>query len=247
MKKFAYVLLCAFMAFSLASCAAQGQNGESSQQEETEDNKDSKNETENGGGLDIEEVKAYFPEDDRYRVYNGYAEAGFEVWFRESVTEGDLLKYVYDGAMNDERGGEDGERTFEVTYTIGDGKVTEDVKNSDYMAESENRIYSKIEDMVVLSGAIEEGNSWEQTVEIDGKETVLKTTITEVEENSFTTVSEAEAEGYKDGKYTEERTYTKGTGLTSFSNTPYGSDKDDMLIFGYGFSIDNEYSVTKAA
>ena len=57
-------------------------------------------------------------------------------------------------------------------------------------------------------------------MEIDGSPTVLETTITEVTDEGFSTVSMAEAEGYRDGKYTEERTYTKGIGLTSFSNTP---------------------------
>lgn len=56
---------------------------------------------------------------------------------------------------------------------------------------------------------------------------------------------EAEADGYRDGKYTEERTYTKSKGITSFSNTP-GSVRhdDDMLIFGYGYSVENKQSIT---
>ena len=246
MKKFAYILICAFMAVSLGACdSGQGKTEEVQTQEEVQTEQDETG-TEVSG--EVKEAEAYFPTDDKYRIYNGYAEAGFEVWYEDTVEEDGAVKYIYGGAMNDERGTVDGEaRTFEVTYTIKDGSITESVDNADYMAESENRLYSKIPDMVVLSGAIEEGNSWEQEVEIDGAKTTLKTTITEVGEDSFTTVSEAEAEGYKDGKYTEERTYTKGKGLTSFSNTPYGSDKDDMLIFGYGFSIENEYSITGAA
>ena len=88
------------------------------------------------------------PVNDKFRLYHGYAEAGFEIHFLR--TEDDGLVYVYEGAMNDERGAEDYPRTFEVTYSIEDGAVVESVENHDYMAESETTLYSKIEDMIVL-------------------------------------------------------------------------------------------------
>ena len=250
MKKYAYILVCAVMAVSMAGCTNSADNGGNNSQTQSENNGQSGQKENNGsamgqGELDAEAVSEYFPQDNKYHIYNGYAEAGFETKFVGIENDDDGMEYKYVGAMNDERGMIDEKvRVFEVTYTVGGGKVTESVDNEDYMAESEDRLYSKIEDMVILSGAIEEGSSWEQPVEIDGVKTTLKTTITKVGEDSFTTVSEAEAEGYKNGKYTEERTYTKGQGLTSFSNTPYGSDKDDTLIFGYGFSMDSDVSIT---
>ena len=248
MKRFYYILVCIVMMLSFAGCTAGSDKDDKEpvKQETQQETEKDENIENSQGELDAEAVDEYFPQDDKYRTYNGYAEAGFEVKFLGKETDdGGSIEYKYKGAMNDERGTiDDKARVFDVTYTVEDGKVVENVDNEDYMADSEDRLYSKIEDMVVLSGAIEEGNSWEQKVEIDGVETTLKTTITKVMDDSFTTVSEAEAEGYKDGKYTEERTYTKGQGLTSFSNTPYGSDKDDTLIFGYGFSIENESSLT---
>ena len=238
MKKLAFIAVCAMLAFS--GCTQNAADGEN-----IENTENTENGTETGDdqtGLDAEEIREYMPVNDKFRLYHGYAEAGFEIHFLR--TEDDGLVYVYEGAMNDERGAEDGPRTFEVTYSIEDGAVVESVENHDYMAESETTLYSKIEDMIVLQGPIEEGNSWEQAVEIDGNPTVLETTITEVTDEGFSTVSMAEAEGYRDGKYTEERTYTKGIGLTSFSNTPYGSDKDDLLIFGYGYTVENDESIT---
>ena len=227
MKKLLYFALSAVLAFSLIGCTKSGTDNPGQNVQQQEDKY-------------LEAVKDYFPDDNLYRSYNGYAEAGFEVEKNEAMTV-----YKYAGAMNDERGtDEDGDRTFYVTYTISNNTIIESVTNEDPMAESKNNVYSKLKDLVVLSGNIEEGGNWEQTVELDGKELTAKTTITEVTEDSFKTITEVEAEGYKDGKYTEQRTYTKGKGLTGFNNTPYGSDKDDMLIFGYAYSIDNEESIT---
>ena len=234
MKKLLYFAVCAVLAFSLFGCTKSGTDnpGQNVQQQEDNDKY-------------LESVKDYFPDDNLYRSYNGYAEAGFEVRFDGVEKNESMTVYKYAGAMNDERGTEeDGNRTFNVTYTISNNTIIESVTNEDPMAESENNVYSKLKDLVVLSGNIEEGGSWEQPVELDGKELTAKTTITEVTEDGFKTVTEVEAEGYKDGTYTEERTYTKGKGLTGFNNTPYGSDKDDMLIFGYAYSIDNEESIT---
>ena len=240
MKKILYIAVCAVTTFSLFGCTpssnGQGNNNEEqSAQQGTEDTEFAK------------AVEDYFPTDDMYRSYNGYAEAGLEVRFDEKEQEGSAVIYKYDGAMNDGRGSyedRDDERTFEVTYTVSGNTVKEHVDNDDYMAESENNVYSRIADQIVLSGKIEEGESWEQEVKLDGKTVTAVTTITEVTDDSFKTVLEAEADGYRDGKYTEERTYTKSKGITSFSNTPLGSDEDDMLIFGYGYSVENKQSIT---
>ncbi len=241
MKKFYYMLICVVMAISFVGCDSKQETNDKPQNE-IQNNQDDKNV---GSELDVKEVEEYLPQDDKYRFYNGYAEAGFEIKFVSVEEDEDGTEYKYIGAMNDERGTiDDKPRTFEVTYTIENGKVIENVDNDDYMGNGEDRLYSRVEDMVVLSGAIEEGNSWEQPIEIDGVKTTLRTTITAVGEDSFTTISHAEAEGYKNGEYTEERTYTKGKGLTSFNNTPYGSDEDDTLIFGYGFSTEGDSSIT---
>ena len=234
MKKFLYIAVCIAAAVSVFGCTP-------SENEQNDVN------TEQGAENTefADSVKEYFPTDDLYRVYNGYAEAGFEIKYDGTEENSAVTVYKYEGAMNDERGGsEDGDRTFYVTYTVSEDSVVEHVENSDYMAESKNRLYSAIADQVKKKKKIEEGNSWEQEVELDGKTVTAVTTITEVDDESFQTVLEAEADGYKDGKYTEQRTYTKLKGLTSFSNTPKGSDEDDTLIFGYGYSIDNKQSIT---
>ncbi|MDD5945182.1 MAG: hypothetical protein PUD43_05650 [Clostridia bacterium] len=239
MKKLIYTAVCMMTALALFGCSAGVTKAPENNQSEQNTENDSKD-----NDAYLESIKEYFPTDNLYRLYHGYAESGFEIRYEDFEENDDMAVFKYVGAMNDERGDESDERTFRVSYTVVDGIVAEQVENADTMAESSDNVYSKIKGLVVLSGAIEEGNSWEQEAELDGNKVVVKTTITEVTEDSFTTVTEAEAEGYKDGKYTEERTYTKGQGLTSFSNTPYGSDEDDTLIFGYSFSVANEDSVT---
>ncbi len=233
MKKVLYMAVCAVTAVSLFGCTPQTDEPDNNIQQTDENNEY------------LESIEEYFPTDNIYRSYHGYAEAGFETCYYDFEQNEEMTVYKYMGAMNDERlSDSDGERTFIVTYTISGDRVVEHVENNDPLAESENNLYSKIEDLTVLSGEIKEGNCWTDEVELDGVMTEAVTEITQVTEDSFKTVTTAEADGYKDGKYTEERIYTKGVGLTSFSNTPYGSDKDDTLIFGYGFTVGNEESIT---
>ncbi len=228
MKKLLYIIMCTALSASFIGCSSADAND---------------NEMTNGSFA--AEVSEYFPTDSLYHLYNGYAETGFEVRFDGADMSEGITVYKYKGTMNDERHEDaDEKREFNVSYTVSGDNIVEHVENSDVLAESSCNVYSKIEDFIVLLGSIEDGNSWEQAVTFDGKPANAITTVKNVTEDSFTTVTEIEAEGYKDGKYTEERTYTKGSGLTSFSNTPYGSDEDDSLIFGYGFSIANEVSVT---
>lgn len=155
-----------------------------------------------------------------------------EVKFLGKETDDDgSIEYKYKGAMNDERGTiDDKARVFDVTYTVEDGKVVENVDNEDYMADSEDRLYSKIEDMVVLSGAIEEGNSGEQKVEIDGVETTLKTTITKVMVDSFTTVSEAEAEGIRTESIRKKEPIQRDRGLLHSAIRPMAPIKMILLF-----------------
>jgi len=239
MKKLLYISACAVIAFSLIGCST-------SSGEQNQDNTGSENSEQaiNDVQKYEDEISDYLPTDNKYRLYNGYAEAGFEVKFKEKTNDSDYIIYKYIGAMCDGMGSEGEKRIFNVTYTVGDGSVVEHVENNDPLASSSENVYSIIPDFIVLEGEIEENNSWEQNIEIDGQTYVGKTTIVSVSEDSFTTRTEIPLKGYKNDVYTEERTYTKGKGITGFSNTPYGSDTDDTLIFGYGYSTENNSSVT---
>lgn len=236
MKKSLYMIVCLAVSFSLIGCTSS--TDKEIEKPPVEENKENEN------NLYAENVSEYFFSDDFYHLYHGYGEAGFEVHFDGIEEENDSLKYKYTGIMNDQRS-DNTDRTFIATYTIADEMVIEHVENNDSISDNKNNVYSQIQDFVVLDGEIKEGNSWQQSVVFGGEQMTAKTTITHMDESSFTTVTEIEADGYKDGKYTEERTYTKGSGLTSFSNTPYGSDVDDMLIFGYGYSIANDKSIAE--
>ncbi|MCD8036651.1 MAG: hypothetical protein LUE88_04615 [Clostridiales bacterium] len=230
MKKLMYIMICVMLSAALFGCSTQTADTDAEQTAQMDEY--------------LESIEEYFPTDGTYRSYHGYSESSFEVVYYDFEQNDKMTVYKYIGAMNDERMSEEGERTFIVEYTVADGQVVEHVENSDSLAESENNVYSKIQDMIVLSGDIEVGNSWEQEVVLDGNIVTAVTEITEVTDDSFKTVTTAEADSYADGVYTEERTYTKGVGLISFSNTPYGSDVDDTLIFGYAFSVGGEESIT---
>ncbi len=239
MKRLLYISACAVLVFSLIGCSTSSgeQNNDNTNTENTEQIIDDVQKY-------ADEISDYLPADSKYRLYNGYAEAGFEVKFEGKSNDSNYIVYKYIGAMCDGMGVEGEKRTFNVTYTVGDGSVVEHVENNDSLAKSTENVYSIIPDFIVLEGDIEENNSWEQSVDIDGQTYVGKTTIVSVSEDSFTTRTEIPLKGYKNDVYTEERTYTKGKGITGFSNTPYGSDEDDTLIFGYGYSTENDSSVT---
>lgn len=239
MKRLLYISACAVLAFSLIGCS----NSAGKQNDGDPKTEDSKQVIDDVQKY-ADEISDYLPSDSKYRLYNGYAEAGFEVKFKEKTNDNDNIVYKYIGAMCDGMGADGEKRTFDVTYTIGNGSVVEHVENNDPFASSAENVYSIIPNFIVLDGEIKENNSWEQSVEIKGQTFVGKTTIISVSDNSFTTRTEIPLEGYKDGVYTEERTYTMGKGITGFNNTPYGSDKDDTLIFGYGYSTENDSSVT---
>ena len=239
MKKFLYFIVGMTLVFSVTAC------GEKTKPEE-EQNEQAEGTNKEALEAYAEAAEEYLPMDEKYRLYNGYAEAGFEVQFQEKNEIPDAIGYTYKGTMTDGIGcSEDEDRTFLVHYVVyDDGMVVEYVENNDPHAESPYNVYSKVPGLIVLKGEVEEGNTWEQAMNLDGVEGLTAvTTITEVTDDTFTTVTEIEADGYAEGKYREERQYTKGVGLTGFNNTPLGSDKDDTLIFGYGFSVENDESI----
>ena len=231
MKKFIYLIVVLAVTFLLFGCGSTVE--------------DKGNNADLSTTLEYEEtINDYLPQSDKYNLYNGYSEAGFEVKFIDRQEKESVIEYNYIGAMNDERGSEGADRTFDIKYTISDNIITESVTNRDPLSESDKNVYSIIPDYIVLSGKIVQGNSWEQKIVIDDKEYVVNTTITQVTDETFRTVTKMEMEGYKDGVYVEERTYVKDIGLTYFSSTPYGSDEDDTLVFGYIFTIEFDKSVT---
>lgn len=239
MKRLVYISACVVLAFSLIGCSVS-----SGEQNNVNPNTDNSEQIIDDVQKYADEISDYLPTDSKYRLYNGYAEAGFEVKFKEKTNDNDYIVYKYVGAMCDGMGSEGEKRTFDVTYTINDGSVVEHVENNDLFAASDKNVYSIIPNFIVLEGEIEENNSWEQSVDIDDQTYVGKTTIVSVSDDSFTTRTEIPLKGYKNDVYTEERTYTRGKGITGFNNTPYGSDMDDTLIFGYGYSTENDSSVT---
>ena len=242
MKKLLYISVCAVMLFSVAGCKS---NGNSNNADNNTNNEIQQDTEQNNDAAYAETVAEYFPTDSKYRLYNGYAEAGFEIKYsgKSENKETGSVTYSYDGAMCDGMGSE-GERVFKAVYIVEDNSVIESVENSDTNASSSRNVYSIIPDFIVLKGDIQVDNSWEQRVDIDGNGYIGTTTIINVTDDSFTTRTEIPMAGYKNNTYTEERTYKKGVGITAFNNTPYGSDEDDTLIFGYGFSTENDRSVT---
>ena len=103
MKRFYYILVCIVMMLSFAGCTAGSDKDDKEpvKQETQQETEKDENSEDGQGELDAEAVDEYFPQDDKYRTYNGYAEAGFEVKFLGKETDdGGSIEYKYKGAMN---------------------------------------------------------------------------------------------------------------------------------------------------
>lgn len=195
------------------------------------------------------EVRSYFIKNKEYivslkseSVYRGYAEAGFA--FRNPKIDNENLIVTYDGQMLDGYGEDErGPRTFKVEYTFkadeaGEPMAYERIRNSDYMAENKDTLYSIIKNYIFIWGDVKNGASWEQAVDFKGTKYRAKTVMSEVTEKGYKlTTTIKNIKGFNNNTYSEVRTYEKGKGLTSFLGSPYFNEgvDSDMLI-GYALN-----------
>lgn len=186
--------------------------------------------------------KEFFYNEDEEIRYNGYAEYGYIL---DKMIENKEYKVIsYNGVMADGYGEDDrGSRQFILDYLFNvvdeQPAVIEKIENFDYTKDRSDVLNSIIPNFIILKGDLIEGNSWDQSFVYKEKEYIAKTTIKDLNANSFTIETIVEGmEDFPNKTYKEERTYEKGVGLLSFSNTPIndGEYPEDQYIFGYSTS-----------
>ena len=174
--------------------------------------------------------------------YNGYAEYGFSLSKPKVDEDNQTIEYIgtmSDGYGEDERGPREFNLKYEIQIINKYFKIVEKIENNDYMSESTKTLNSIIPDYLVIYNKMENGTNWTQKFEFKGKSYEAKTRVTKFDGNIYeleTVVNDIN--GFRNNIYIEKRTYTKGVGLTAFTNTPYyenkGSDSiPDDLVFGY--------------
>lgn len=233
-RKISYITLAGVLAVSISAC------GNTNTNKNATNNKgavESKEETKNEKAYSTELAK-YFPQAEGTVLnYNGTAEYG-HILTLNKITEGnDKLTLNFKGEIQDMSEGE-GEASkkdllFETQYEIG----------NDYAKGIENS-QSIIKEHTVLKLPLEEGNSWEEKVSIEGKEYTAKTKIIEIAQDedgknlvkTETVINDMEY--YPENTYKEVKTFKEGKGLKEFQNiilfsAAYEGDKDAHMEFGY--------------
>lgn len=173
--------------------------------------------------------------------YTGYAEYGFNLSEPNINTEDYSIEYkgtMSDGYGEDERGSRD----FTIKYnTVVIGKyfkIIESINNNDYMTENKNTLNSIIPDYIVIYNNIGVGTHWTQDFEYNDKTYIAETKVVYSDDNVYkleTTVNNID--GFYNNIYKEERTYEKGYGLTSFSNSPNYVEGEEPIDLLFGYSL----------
>ncbi len=191
-----------------------------------------------------QELANYFPiVEGTVLKYYGTAEYGQTLTLNNVTENKENLVLDFNGEILDVSGGEGPSRDellFETQYEINKDSVIESQMNAD-------RRFSQsiIREQIVLKAPIEEGESWEQTVTIDGKEYKAKTTITEISKDEKgknlvkTEMTINDIEFYPEDTYKEIRTFKEGKGLAEFKNTVLlkGPEGVDPAPFDFGYRL----------
>lgn len=191
-----------------------------------------------------QELASYFPiVEGTVLKYYGTAEYGQTLTLNNVTQNKENLVLNFNGEILDVSGGEGPSRDellFEIQYEINKDSVMESQRNED-------RRFSQsiIREQIILKAPIKEGESWEQTVAIDGKEYKAKTTITEISKDEkgknlvkTETIIE-DIEFYPENTYKEIRTFKEGKGISEFKNTVLlkGPEGVDPAPFEFGYRL----------
>ncbi|MEJ8553475.1 hypothetical protein [Tepidibacter sp. Z1-5] len=184
------------------------------------------------------ELLSYFPSvEGTVLNYSGTAEYGQTLTLNKVTDNEDLLALNFKGEILDVSEGEGPskeDRGIETEYTINKDTVTQKQKNL-------TRRFSQsiIKDQVVLKLPIKAGNTWDQKVNIDGKEYTMQTKITDVskdDKNKNIVKTETTIQGiedYPENTYKEIKIFKEGKGLVEFKNTIFLGETKDPFEFGY--------------
>lgn len=236
-KKLGVMAIAAILIASLAACGKTQQSEAAGNKKVTGDKevKDKKSYS--------SELAKYFP-DVEGTVLNfiGTLEYGHGLTLNKVKEKNDKLILVFKGQIEDVSEGEGPskeELMLETEYEIGNDYVKEIQKN-----EKRRHSQSIIREQIVLKLPLEKGKTWEQKVNVEGKEYTAQTKIVELSKDEDgknlikTETLIKDIEFYPDNTYRETKTFKEGKGLVEFQNVilfpaAYEGDKEAHMEFGY--------------
>ena len=205
----------------------------------TNQKNDYDNNKENNNEVNMENIKdlaVLLPNEKDYTwKYYGFAEYGHIMKLEEIRQEKESILYIVSGNVYDTSGEASTDFNFSVTYTVMPDVLIQD-KIEEAMMDSE---FNHIE---LIRTPLTEGSSWNQEVKYkDGKETILKCTITNIENiegNKSYTVT------YEDtvSDYYEKRIISEGIGVVLFEKLYI--NKEGNFSIGYQLYYEDKYIYT---
>ncbi|QZY55187.1 hypothetical protein [Crassaminicella profunda] len=189
-----------------------------------------------------QELTKYFPAvEGMVFNYSGVAEYGQTLTLNKVIEENEKITLNFKGEIEDMSEGEGPskeDRILETQYVINEDDVKEIQKNK-------TRRFSQsiIREQVVLKLPIEEGASWNQQVNIDGKEYTAETKITDVStdpENKSMVTTEIiikGMKGYPEDTYKEVKTFKEGKGLIAFEYIMLLEGEEETTPFPFNYSL----------
>ena len=224
-KKLAVCLALALALGALGGCTKKNNDTQENTQQGENNGEDTKNEEMNEvpkDEVDVTQYDSYFEMVSAYlnlssleKAYDGDYEFYANYNRFSSNSDGSVVTVNYQLIGGDRE-------ELEVDYTIANDSVTENVYRT---GDVTDRYHSLIPSLIVLDGDIKMDNSWNQDFTYDGKTYMAETTIIRADSDSFTTETVVRGmAGYPDETYREERTYTKGEGLTYFAQSRLAED-----------------------
>jgi len=232
MKKLGILLLTfAITVASFAGCERSESNQNANENTQTQDIQTVKSEN-----AQKEQMLQLFPQKAGTEwVYNGTAEYGHEMRI-DSINqlEGNKIQYLVSGKVFDMSDGES-KKDFSVyiEYEFSGTGIREIIKKGETMPH-------KIKELYIIKAPLEKGNTWTESVILDGTAVTLEGKIIDVYNDQETGAKTykveytAPFEGMPDNVYRETRVYQEGKGLISFENTYAKGD-----IFNYRLYIIN--------
>ncbi|MCX7747072.1 MAG: hypothetical protein N2645_09310 [Clostridia bacterium] len=163
-------------------------------------------------------------------IYSGFAEYGHDMKLDGiNPIHDEGKEYLISGKVHDMSDGEaTGDFSLALRYIFLGNSVKEIIDRGE-------KLPHKIKELEVLKTPLAKGNTWAQSVNINGQDTELKAVIVEDTKESDSNKRiikveyTAKVDGMPDGIYKEIRVFKEGVGLISFQNT-YNKD----IEFSYG-------------
>jgi hypothetical protein len=172
------------------------------------------------------ETEDLLPEYNNYHwTYTGSVEYGHDMAIENIIVNQASTQYIVNGSVHDMSDGEsDNDFSINLEYIVESDVITQN-KDEEVMLDSK---YDEIE---LIRTPLEEGTTWNQTVENpNGEMTTLESTITMVENKDNNLVFTIRYED-TNSDYYEERKIEEGVGVTYFEKLMF--NEGDSYVMGY--------------